>query len=112
MEFCHETWTPTSSKRRRRLLDAYRFAGVRPLEQVRGVFGDPLARVVTLVRRSKKRPAACAGACNRAGTTAERDGGATCHVGRIGSIWSSRCGGGGGRRARRGYAGPATDRHR
>jgi hypothetical protein len=47
-----------TSAKRRRLLDAYRFAGFRRLDEVRGVFGDPHARVVTLVRRSKKRPAA------------------------------------------------------
>lgn len=40
-----------ASKKRKRLLDAYRFAGFRPLEQVPGIFGDPKARVITLVRR-------------------------------------------------------------
>lgn len=43
-----------NSTKRKRLLDAYRFAGFRPVETVCGVFGDPLARVVRLVRRSKK----------------------------------------------------------
>src|SRR5260370_17202020 len=45
------------STRRGGLIDAYRFPGFRPSEDVRGVFGDPHARIVTLVRRSKKRPA-------------------------------------------------------
>ena len=36
---------------KKRLLDAYRVPGFRPLEEVKGVFGDPQARVVTLVRR-------------------------------------------------------------
>ncbi|MEW6168879.1 MAG: hypothetical protein AB1651_14460 [Pseudomonadota bacterium] len=45
-------------KRARRLTDAYTFPGFRVLRTVRGVFGDPKARVVTLVRRSKKRCAA------------------------------------------------------
>ncbi|MGD9897430.1 MAG: hypothetical protein AB7T14_10200, partial [Candidatus Methylacidiphilaceae bacterium] len=58
----------TSTKKR--LLDAYRFAGFRPLEAIKGVFGDPHARVVTLARRSKKRSAVCAGARTQAGTTA------------------------------------------
>ncbi|MCZ3140995.1 hypothetical protein NYZ10_19445, partial [Acinetobacter baumannii] len=58
---------PTSTKKR--LLDAYRFAGFRPLEEIKGVFGDPYARVVTLARRSKKRSAACVAAHTRAGTT-------------------------------------------
>ena len=44
-----------TANRRKRLSDAYRFDGFRPLEEVRGVFGDPIARVVTLVRCSKKR---------------------------------------------------------
>jgi hypothetical protein len=35
-------------RKRKRLLDAYRFAGFRPREEVRGVFGDSTARVVTL----------------------------------------------------------------
>ena len=46
--------TPKKSKR---LLDAYRFAGFRPVATLRGVFGDSHARVVRLVRRSKKRSA-------------------------------------------------------
>jgi hypothetical protein len=40
-------------RKRKRLLDVYRFAGFLPLELVRGVFGDSSARVITLVRRSK-----------------------------------------------------------
>ena len=42
----------------RRLWDAYAFPGFRPRPTVRGVFGDPKARVITLERRSKKRSAA------------------------------------------------------
>ena len=38
-----------TSRKRKRLLDAYRFAGFRPLEGVRGVFGDSKARIITLV---------------------------------------------------------------
>ena len=50
--------TPKKSKR---LLDAYRFPGFRPLPGLCGVFGDSHARVVRLVRRSKKRSSARAG---------------------------------------------------
>src|SRR5260370_35395237 len=46
-----------TSTKRRRLLDAYRFVGFRPMEEGRGLFGDPYARIVTLVRRSKKQSA-------------------------------------------------------
>jgi hypothetical protein len=45
---------PVSTKPKS-LLDAYRFAGVRPKARLRGVFGDPKARIITLTRRSKKR---------------------------------------------------------
>jgi hypothetical protein len=43
-----------TSHKRKRLLDAYRFPGFRLLEKTRGVLGGPKARVVTLVRCSKK----------------------------------------------------------
>ena len=60
--------------KKKRLVDAYRFPGMRPLEQVRGVFGDPKARVITLVRRSKKRRAASVAACTGSCTTGRRRG--------------------------------------
>lgn len=41
--------------RYRRLWDTYRFPGFRPQHTVKGIFGDPKARVVRLVRRGKKR---------------------------------------------------------
>ena len=44
----------------KRLQDVYRFPGFVPLAQVRGVFGDPYAVVITLRRRRKKRAAVCA----------------------------------------------------
>jgi hypothetical protein len=47
-----------TSKRRRRLWDTYSFPGFRPAQTVRGIFGDPKARVIALNRRSKKRVAA------------------------------------------------------
>jgi hypothetical protein len=60
--------------RKHRLWEAYAFPGFRPEPTVRGAFGAPKARVITLVRRSKKRPAAAVGGGIRAGTTAP-DGG-------------------------------------
>jgi transposase len=44
----------------RRLTDAYRFPGLRPLSSLRGIFGDPRSRVVKLSRRKNQtvRPAA------------------------------------------------------
>jgi hypothetical protein len=44
-----------AAKRSRRLWDTYVFPGFRPEQTVRGIFGDPEARVITLKRRSKKR---------------------------------------------------------
>ena len=78
------------SRKHKRLLDAYRFAGFRPLELVRGVFGDSLARVITLVRRSKKRSAKCVAEHTRSGTTARGGAPAICPAATRGSIWSSR----------------------
>ena len=82
-----------TSAKQKRLLDAYRFIGFRPLEQLQGVFGDPKARVVTLVRRSKKRPAARADDGTRAGTIAADGECAICPAGPIGSTSSSMFGG-------------------
>src|SRR5215471_7019210 len=42
-----------SKRRERRLWDTYAFGGFRVQPTVRGVFGDPKARLVSLVRRSK-----------------------------------------------------------
>jgi hypothetical protein len=77
-------------RKRKRLLDAYRFAGFRPLEVVRGIFGDSKARVVTLVRRSKKPSARNVVERIRVGTTARHGASEICPVATHGSIWSSR----------------------
>ena len=37
------------------LLDEYRFRGFRPRAPVKGIFGDPKARIVRLERTGKKR---------------------------------------------------------
>ena len=79
----------TSSKRKR-LLDAYRFIGFRPLEQLEGVFGDSKARVITLVRRSKKLPVAPVVECTRVGTTARFGRCAIFPVAASESTWRSR----------------------
>ena len=62
---------------RRRLIEAYAVPGFRPLSSVHGVFGDPQARVVTLVRRSKKPSAEVAEQFVSHGTTVPDDGYAT-----------------------------------
>jgi len=79
-------------KRKRRLWDAYTFAGFRPEPMVRGVFGDPKARVIALNRRTKKQSAARAANRTRDGTTAGVAGRATFRAAIRASIWSSRYG--------------------
>jgi hypothetical protein len=80
------------TSKKRRLRDAYRFPGFRPVDDLRGVFGDPYARVVTLVRRSKKRRAVRVGDSSPAGTI---EGSGVFEIlgpGIYGYIWSSRYG--------------------
>ena len=77
--------------KRRRLADAYTFPGFRPLERVQGLFGDPRARLITLVRRGKKRSVASVAPRTAPGTTADTVGSGICPV-RITastSIWKS-----------------------
>jgi transposase len=61
-----------AGRRKRRLWDAYAFPGFRPEETVRGIFGDPKARIIRLKRRSKKRAAPTAEPCIGAATIARR----------------------------------------
>lgn len=80
-----------STRRKRRLWDAYAFPGFRPLPTVHGVFGDPKARVVTLNRRSKKRLAAAVVVCDRVGTTDALVVFGICPVATCACTWISRC---------------------
>jgi hypothetical protein len=77
----------------KRLFDAYRFTGFRPQEEVHGIFGDPIARVITLVRRSKKQSARNAVERTRVGTTARHVECAICLAATRGSTSKSRFGG-------------------
>jgi len=79
-------------RKRRRLVDAYAFPGFRPLATVQGMFGDPQARIVTLVRRGKKRLAMLAEQFIGVTTTAQGVVCAICPAGTFafGSIW--KCG--------------------
>lgn len=79
-----------TSPKSKRLLDAYTFPGFRPLNKIRGVFGDPKARVVTLIRRSKKLPVAYAVWYIRGGMTAARGEFAICPAQIHVFIWRSR----------------------
>jgi hypothetical protein len=81
-----------TATRRRRLSEGYSFAGFRPKETVRGIFGDPDVRIVSLDRRSKKQSAVVAGASRRAGMTGGYGKFATCRVQDFGLFWNSKCG--------------------
>ena len=50
-------------------MDEYHFPGFRPKSKVRGIFGDPKARVVRLERRQKKQHAAVAAHHTQPSTT-------------------------------------------
>jgi hypothetical protein len=73
--------------RYRRLWDTYRFHGVRPQHTVFGIFGDPKARVIQLVRRGKKRRAECAALYIIPSTTARSEGFGTFPAGICGFTW-------------------------
>jgi hypothetical protein len=75
----------------RELRDAYRFPGFIPRRTIRGVFGDPQARIVSLTRRAKKQSAAPVARRITAGTIGASAGSAICPAGISGSISSSTC---------------------
>ena len=74
------------SRKSRRILDAYRFPFFRPLEKIRGIFGDSKARIITLVRRSKKQSATPVAERTPVGTTRGCDEFATSPVATHASI--------------------------
>ena len=73
-------------------LDAYRFAGFRPQDEVRGVFGDSAARVVTFVRRSKKQSARSVVERTLVGTTERHGECGICPVATRGCTWNWKSG--------------------
>jgi len=77
-------------EKRRRLLDEYRFPGYRPKAKVRGVFGDPRARVIRLERVQKKRFVAVVVRFTGVTTTRRYDGYGICPVGMLGFMWRWR----------------------
>jgi len=81
----------STSTKPKGLLDAYRFPGFRPKARLRGVFGDPKARVVTLARRSKKLCAVFVGERTGSSTTAPGGRFAICPAATCASISISKC---------------------
>ena len=78
------------AKRKRRLWHAYALPGFRPEGIVRGIFGDPKARIIKLIRRSKKRAAAVVDASITAGMIARFAACAISHAQTRGYISSSK----------------------
>jgi hypothetical protein len=76
----------------RELRDAYRFPGFIPRRTIRGLFGDPQARVVPLTRRAKKQSAGPVARRIVAGTIGANARSAICRAAISGSISSSICG--------------------
>jgi hypothetical protein len=75
----------------KRLRDLYRFPGFVPRLGVHGVFGDPHAVVIALVRRRKKRSAAPADKRAQRATTSAPVRPATSPAATSASIWPTLC---------------------
>jgi hypothetical protein len=71
------------------LHDLYRFPGFVPLPHIRGVFGEPAAVLLTLLRRRKKLCAASVGRCTAVITTSGLGASATSPVATNASTSSS-----------------------
>jgi hypothetical protein len=76
--------------RKKHLWDAYRFPGFTPSRTLDGVFGDRMARVIRLTRRSKKLPAVHAARFDAVGTIKGRALFGTYPVATTGSTWRWR----------------------
>jgi hypothetical protein len=72
----------------KQLTDTYRFSAFRPLRQVHGIFGDPLAWLITLRRRGKKQSAQPVGQSTGRTTINDRAGSVIFPVATDGSIWN------------------------
>ncbi len=74
----------------KRLWDLYRFPGFSPEHTLSGIFGDPRAWVMGLIRRGKKLFVVPVVVSIIPTTTGKPAGFATCLVGRCGFIWTWR----------------------
>jgi len=79
-------------RKQRRLSDSYRFPGFKPKQSVTGIFGDPHARVVALVRQGKKLFAVSAERPAGLSMIVRPDGSATSPAAIPASTWNWRSG--------------------
>jgi len=77
-------------RKKRRLLDEYRFPGFRPKAEINGIFGDPRARLIRLTRGQKKQFAGSVEAPRKVSTTRKYAGYETCPAGMHESTWQWR----------------------
>jgi hypothetical protein len=80
-------------RKHKQLWDVYRFPGFSPEHTISGIFGDPRARVMGLIRRGKKRFVGPAAASIIPTTIGKPAGFATCPAERCGFIWKWRSAG-------------------
>jgi len=71
----------------KRLYDAYRFPGFIPRTMLKGLFGDPRARIIRLQRRGKKQSVVPAERSSELSTIDEQGWSETSHAGICGSTW-------------------------
>lgn len=79
-------------RKKRRLLDEYRFPGFSPRAEVKGIFGDSNARVIKLKRTQKKQYAGVAARFIGVTTTRRCVGYGIYPAGMHGYIWRQRFG--------------------
>ena len=77
-------------RKHKRLWDLYHFPGFSPEHTLSGIFGDPRAWVIGLLRRGKKLFVAPVAASIIPTTTGKPAGFATCPVEKCESIWQWR----------------------
>jgi len=80
-------------RKHKQLWDVYRFPGFSPEHTVCGIFGDPRAGVIGLIRRGKKRFVAPVAMFIIPTTTRKPAEFATCPAERYGFIWKWRSAG-------------------
>ena len=80
-------------KTKKTLQDLYSFPGFRAGSRLKGIMGDSLARIVTLVRRQKKRDAVHAASPPAVSTTIRSTGCAMLIPEAPGFSWNSSIGG-------------------